>query len=127
MSLQLSIRKHLNLVDIKKINLLHIFIFSILLMVIGYSKNKTPKILFYLLGLMTLLILLFVPPPQINPLNISYWGMIHWLHYAIVLPILSYYTYLGLSNKKISNNSYDGLFAIGLFVFIYHIYKYSKK
>ena len=52
--------------------------------------------------------------------------MIHWTHYLIILPAFAYITYLGLNNKSMSNELYDGLLGTGLVVIVYHLYKYSK-
>ena len=125
MSLQILIREKLNILNIKKINLIHIFITGLLLVYIGYKKNNTEKIAYYLLGLMTIAIVLLVPTPK-SILNISYWNMIHWTHYLIILPLFSYVTYLGLNKKSMTNELYDGLLGTGLVVIIYHSYKYLK-
>lgn len=125
MSLQISIREKLNILDIKKINLIHIFITGLLLVYIGYKKKDTEKLAYYLLGLMTILIVFLVPFPS-SILNLSYWSMIHWTHYLIILPAFAYITYLGLYNKPMTNELYDGLLGTGLVVIVYHLYKYSK-
>ena len=125
MSFQLSIREKLNILNMKTINLIHVFITGLLLVYIGYKKKDTEKLAYYLLGLMTILIVLLVPFPS-SILNLSYWNMIHWTHYLIILPAFAYITYLGLNNKYMSNELYDALLGTGLVVIVYHLYKYSK-
>ena len=125
MSLQISIREKLNILDIKKINLIHIFITGLLLVYIGYKKKYTEKLAYYLLALMTILLVLLVPFPS-SISNLSYWNMIHWTHYLIILPAFAYITYLGLYEKPMSNQLYDGLLGTGLVVIVYHSYKYLK-
>ena len=125
MSLQMSIRENFHISNMKTINLIHIFVFGLLLVYIGYRKKDTEKLAYYLLGLMTILIVLLVPFPS-SILNLSYWNMIHWTHYLILLPLFGYITYLGLNNKSMSNELYDGLLGTGLVVIVYHSYKYFK-
>ena len=95
MSFQLSIREKLNILNMKTINLIHIFITGLLLVYIGYKKKDTSKFAYYLLGLMTIFIVLLVPFPS-KILDLSYWTLIHWTHYLIILPAFAYITYLRL-------------------------------
>ena len=44
MSLQILIREKLNILNIKTINLIHVFITGLLLVYIGYKKKKYRKI-----------------------------------------------------------------------------------
>ena len=87
---------HLN---IKIINLIHILFLGILFVYIGIMKNNTNILAYWLLLILTLLILLLVPLPK--KLNITYWNAIKALHYILFLPSLLYLSYLGIFKKNI--------------------------
>jgi hypothetical protein len=108
----------------KSINLLHILIISLLLILIGVYKNKTNKYLFYLLGLVSLGILLLVPLPHVY--GLSYHNLIYIFHYFFVLPLMIVIVYFGL-NKKITNSVFNIILSMGVFVFGYHLIKFLKN
>jgi hypothetical protein len=110
--------------DIKIINLIHILFQGTLFIYIGLMKQNTSIYAYYLLLLLTLLILFLVPLPN---LKVTYWNSIKISHYLIFLPLLLYLSYLGIYKKKISNNIYDLLFVLGVFVILYHSYKLYQR
>ena len=111
--------------DIKIINLIHILFQGLLFFYIGLMKNKTNTIAYWLLLLLTLSIVLLVPIPK--NFKITYWNAIKISHYIIFLPLLLYLSYLGLYKKNISNNVYDFLAILGIFIILYHSYKLYQR
>ena len=110
--------------DMLTVNLYHIFILSSVLVAIGILKEDTPKYLYYILALLSLMIIIFVPFPN---LSISYWNFVKLSHYLFLLPVLLYISYLGIVMKKFDNYVYDTFVATGLVIVVYHAYKiYSR-
>ena len=83
--------------DMKTINLIHIFIISIILITIGIKKEKTPKIVFLSLYVLCLAIILLVGFPS---LRFSYWPLVQLFHYIVIIPSLIYIAY----QQKFSEN-----------------------
>lgn len=110
--------------DLKTINLFHIFILSGVLLTIGLLKENTPKYLYYILAFISLLIVVLVPLPN---LSLSYWNFVKIAHYFILLPILLYISYLGITTEKFEKYIYETFVATGLIIVVYHAYKlYSR-
>ena len=105
------------------INAIHVLFQGLVLALIGFYKNKTPKWIYYFLILLTLSILILVPLPN---LSTDYWSLIKWFHYIILLPVLLYVSYIGIY-FKFSNQAYDFMLWIGIFVIVYHAYKIYKR
>jgi hypothetical membrane protein len=108
------------MLDLKTNNIIHIFVQGLLLVLIGFYKEKTHKLIFYLLGLVTLLIPVYVPLPN---LSLTYWNMISVVHYIGIMPLLLYISY----KQKLTKNSYDVILFVGIFIIFYHSYKYYSR
>ena len=107
--------------NISHINVFHMLVLAPLLIYLGKKKDKANKKLYYLLGIIALSIPLSVHFPR--SLNLSYWNMVKILHYAVFMPGLLYIAY----KQKLTKNGYDGLFILGIIIFIYHGYKLSGR
>ena len=98
------------------VNLVHIFIQGLLLLYIGLKKDKTPKFIFYILGLLALLIPFSIYKPS---LSASYWNFINIFHYLFVMPLFLYIAY----QQKFSKEGYNNLLTLGIVVIVYHLMK----
>ena len=107
----------MRLIEMKYINLIHVFVTGILLMYLGIKKNQSNKYAFYLLALLAIEIPFLNYFPK--NLNLNYWNVIHIFHYFIILPWFLYLAY----DQNISDNYGQVLFFIGLTVSSYHSYK----
>ena len=103
-------------IDIKIINMVHIFIVGTVLAFIGFKKNKTPKKVFYLLYVLCLLLVFLVGIPKPK---LSYWNVIKIVHYLLILPALLYIAY----TKEFSNNTYNIIMATGIGIIGYHSFR----
>lgn len=110
--------------DIKIINLVHVFVVGAILMYIGMNGNNTPKETYYVLFSLVLLIFFIVPPPKMR--GFSYWNIIHLTHYLIIVPGLLYIAYFGL-HKKLTSNVYTILTYLGGGICLYHGYKFATR
>jgi len=110
--------------DMKLVNAMHIFIIGSLFAIIGFLREKSPRQLFYAVGLMGLAIFFLVPMPD---LSLFYWNLVRWSHYFFIMPILLYASYIGLQSKKLSSNVYDIYLWTGLFIIAYHAFKLVKR
>tara|TARA_E500000178_G_C16745763_1_gene628095 strand:+ start:207 stop:572 length:366 start_codon:yes stop_codon:yes gene_type:complete len=108
----------------KSINLIHILIVSVLLILIGIYKEETNTIIYYLLGLVSLGILFLVPLP--HTYSLSYHNLVYIFHYLFVLPFMALIVYFGV-NKKITNNVFNIILIMGIFVFGYHSNMFLKN
>ena len=106
-----------SMLNMKIINLIHVFITGIVLVYIGYKKQNTPKWAYNLLYVLSALIILLVSIPSIS---LNYWSMVKIIHYLIILPLFVYVAYY----KNLSNEGYNGLMGLGLVVIFYHAYKF---
>tara|TARA_B100000524_G_scaffold347684_1_gene250191 strand:+ start:1607 stop:1966 length:360 start_codon:yes stop_codon:yes gene_type:complete len=108
-----------------KVNLLHIFLQSMILIYIGYTGKITEDNAYLALLATALLIPVFVPPPNFeekNGRNIN-----HLFHYLIVLPFFTYIAYMGYYERNLSDTTYFILLVLGIFIFIYHGYKFLTR
>ena len=99
------------------INLIHTLLIGVVLIYIGYYKEKSNHLAYYLLGLLAIFIVLLVPLPQ--NLSLGYWNLVHIIHYLILLPCLLYIAY----QQKVNPEHYNTLFITGVIVVVYHAYK----
>ena len=107
--------------DMKIVNLIHVFVIGMLLCYIGYFKNPS-KAAFYLLAISALCIPILVPF-DIDLTSSVYWNSIKAMHYFILLPILLYIAYNGIYHE-LSKNTNNVLLFTGLVVVSYHLYRY---
>jgi len=106
--------------SMKYVNILHILVIGASLVYIGYFQNKSAKPIYYLLGLLGLVIVLFVPFPSFDFTNMR--NLLYIVHYILFIPGFLALAYFGLQNK-LSKETYITLGFIGLFIIIYHLYK----
>ena len=111
------------ILEIKYINLMHILVQGLLLTYVGYMKNNTPKFIYYIIGILALLIPFYNHLPRFS---FSYWNLINILHYIIIIPSFIYIAYYGYYNKLTTNN-YNNLFIIGIITMLYHSYKLYNR
>ena len=104
----------------KYVNILHILIIGASLVYIGYFQNKSAKPIYYLLGLLGLAIVFFVPLPKLDFTNMR--NLLYIAHYILFIPGFLALAYFGLQ-QKLSKETYITLGFIGLFIIIYHLYK----
>ena len=104
----------------KYVNMLHIFVIGALLVYIGYFKAKSPRPIYYVLGLLGLAIILFVPFPSLDFTNLR--NVLYIAHYILFIPGFIALAYFGLQNK-LTKETYRALGFVGAFIIIYHLYK----
>jgi len=104
----------------KYVNILHILVIGASLVYIGYFQNKSTKPIYYLLGLLGLAIVFFVPFPNLDFTNMR--NLLYIAHYILFIPGFLALAYFGLQ-QKISKETYSTLGFVGLFIIIYHLYK----
>lgn len=102
------------------VNSIHILIIGASLVYIGYFQNKSPLWIYYLLGLLGLAIILFVPLPNLDFTNMR--NLLYIVHYILFIPGFLALAYYGLQ-QKINKETYVSLGFVGLFIIIYHLYK----
>jgi len=106
--------------QMKYVNILHILVIGASLVYIGYFQNKSARPIYYLLGLLGLAIVLFVPFPNLDFTNMR--NLLYIAHYILFIPGFLALAYFGLQ-QKLSKETYITLGFIGLFIIIYHLYK----
>ena len=104
----------------KYVNSLHILVIGALLVYIGYFQHKSPKPIYYALGVLGLAIILFVPFPTLDFTNLR--NILNIIHYILFIPGFIAIAYYGLQNK-LTKEIYVSLVFVGLFIIIYHLYK----
>ena len=104
----------------KYVNSLHILVIGASLVYIGYFQNKSPSWIYYLLGLLGLIIIFLVPLPNLDFTNMR--NLLYIAHYILFIPGFVALAYFGLQ-QKISKETFVSLGFIGLFIIIYHLYK----
>ena len=104
----------------KYVNIMHILIIGASLVYISYYQSKTPFWIYYLLIVLSLGIVLFVPIPNLDLTNFR--NLLYIAHYILFIPGFIALAYFGLHNK-LTNDSYVALGFIGTFVIMYHLYK----
>lgn len=107
------------------INLFHVLVLGILFVYYGKKKDKTPKIITRLLGLLAISIIFSVHFPK--SLKLSYWNVVNYSHFFIFIPSLLYLAYTNEQGTKLSENTYEGLLILGLVIVLYHSYKLTKR
>ena len=108
-----------------KVNLLHIFVQSMILIYIGYTGKVTSDYAYLALMATALLIPLLVPAPNFEEKNGR--NMNQLFHYLIVLPFFTYIAYMGYYERNLSDTTYFILFVLGIFIFLYHGYKFLTR
>jgi len=108
----------------KYVNILHILVIGALLVYISYFKNKSPRPIYYSLGVLGLAIILFVPFPTLEFTNLR--NILNIIHYILFIPGFIALAYFGLQ-KKLSKETYRALGFVGAFIIIYHLYKLSIR
>jgi hypothetical protein len=106
--------------QMKYVNILHILVIGASLVYIGYFQNKSKKPIYYLLGLLGLAIVFFVPFPKLDFTNMR--NLLYIAHYILFIPGFLALAYFGLQ-QKISKETYITLGFVGAFIIIYHLYK----
>ncbi len=106
--------------QMKYVNILHILVIGASLVYIGYFQNKSAKPIYYLLGLLGLAIVFFVPFPKLDFTNMR--NLLYIAHYILFIPGFLALAYFGLQ-QKINKETYISLGFVGLFIIIYHLYK----
>jgi len=106
--------------QMKYVNILHILVIGASLVYIGYFQNKSTRPIYYLLGLLGLAIVFFVPFPKLDFTNMR--NLLYITHYILFIPGFLGLAYFGLQ-QKLSKETYITLGFIGLFIIIYHLYK----
>ena len=110
------------MLQLKYINMIHIFVIGIILLLLGIYKQGSCKVLYYLLGILALSIPILVPLPKEQ---LNYWNTIRLTHYFILLPFLLYIAFM---QNSLSNGMYDLLLLISTVIIVYHSYKlYTQK
>jgi hypothetical protein len=104
----------------KYVNILHILVIGTSLLYISYYQSKTPFYIYYLLIVLGLCIILFVPIPNLELTNFR--NVLYITHYVLFIPGFLALAYYGLQNK-LSKDTYSALGFIGLFIIMYHLYK----
>jgi len=104
----------------KYVNLLHILVIGASLVYIGYFQDKSARQIYYLLGLLGLVIVLFVPFPSFDFTNMR--NILYIAHYILFIPGFLALAYFGLQ-QKLSKETYVSLGFVGAFIIIYHLYK----
>jgi hypothetical protein len=104
----------------KYVNVLHILVIGAALVYIGYFQDKSFKPIYYVLGLLGLAIILFVPFPTLDFTNLR--NILNIIHYILFIPGFITLAYFGLQNK-LTKETYIGLGFVGAFIIIYHLYK----
>ena len=104
----------------KYVNVLHILVIGTALVYIGYFQNESPSWIYYLLGLLGLIIILLVPVPNLDFTNMR--NVLYSAHYILFIPGFIALTYYGLQ-RKINKETYVALGFVGIFIVIYHLYK----
>ena len=106
--------------QMKYVNILHILVIGASLVYIGYFQNKSARPIYYLLGLLGLAIVLFVPFPNFDFTNMR--NLLYITHYILFIPGFLALAYFGLQ-QKLTKETYITVGFIGLFIIIYHLYK----
>jgi hypothetical protein len=106
--------------QMKYVNILHILVIGASLVYIGYFQNKSARPIYYLLGLLGLAIVFFVPFPNLDFTNMR--NLLYIAHYILFIPGFLALAYFGLQ-QKLTKETYTTLGFIGLFIIIYHLYK----
>ena len=104
----------------KYVNIMHILIIGASLVYISYYQSKTPFWIYYLLIVLSLGIVLFVPIPNLDLTNFR--NLLYIAHYILFIPGFIALAYFGLQ-KKLTKETYRGLGFLGAFIIIYHLYK----
>lgn len=106
--------------ELKYVNIMHIFIIGACLAYIGYFQNNSPKWIYYLIGLLGLGIIFIVPFPDKDYTIIR--NLLYFIHYLLFIPSFLAISYFGIYNK-LSKETYILLGFVGLFIITYHSYK----
>jgi len=104
----------------KYVNILHILVIGASLVYISYYQSKSHVWIYYLLGLLGLAIILFVPIPSLDFTNMR--NLLYIAHYILFIPGFIALAYFGLQNK-LTKDTYTTLGFVGLFIIMYHLYK----
>jgi hypothetical protein len=112
-------------VPMSNINLLHIFVQSMLLMYIGYTGSHSSDYAYLALMAITLCIPILVPAPDFTSKDKSTY--IQLFHYLILLPSLTYISYMGYYEQSLGDYTYLTMLITGIIVFLYHVSKFLSN
>ena len=107
------------------VNIMHVFLQSIILIYIGYTGKLTHDYLYLALLCTVILIPVFVPAPNFDDKNKS--TIVRLFHYLILLPGLTYICYMGYFEHNISDIIYTIMLLSGIFAFLYHAFKFIQS
>jgi hypothetical protein len=102
------------------INIIHILIQGSLLVYIGKKKNETPTFIYYIIGILALLIPFNIHKPTISTSRLN---LINIVHYIIVMPLFLYIAY----KQKFTIETYDNIFILGIIIIVYQLSKVVKR
>lgn len=102
-----------------KVNLLRIFIQSIVIIYIGYEGNQSYDYSYLILLGLSLLIPILVPIPDLK--NVNRVTANQLFNYIILLPLFIYISYSGFFDKNINDSLYTLLLIIGCIQLIYYL------
>lgn len=97
-------------------HLYHIALVGPTLLFIGLQKTNTHKYVFYLLGILALLIPVVFPIPNFT---FNYWNIIKSIHYFAWLPLFLYIAY---ANKTLNPAWFPIIAGLGLLAITIHGY-----
>lgn len=111
-------------VDMKIVNTFHVLVVGSVLSAIGVLGEDTPIYVYYFLLFLAMSIVLVVPFPSFARDSTN---IIRAAHYVAMMPFLLFISYLGITSKSLSSQTYDVYSAVGGFVIVYHLYKLTKR
>ena len=112
------------MIDIKLINAFHIFVIGALFVYMGILGNITPVELYYVTFGLSLVIFAIMRPPNFK--DFSYWNIIKWTHYIVIVPGIIYLSYAGV-NDTLTPIEFEVLRYLGIGIILYHAYKLGSR
>lgn len=107
------------------VNIMHVFLQSIILIYIGYTGKLTQDYMYLALLGTAILIPIFVPPPNFDDKNKS--TIVRLFHYLVLLPVLTYISYMGYFEHNVSDIMYTIMLFTGILAFFYHATKFIQR
>jgi len=107
------------------VHAMHVFLQSIILIYIGYTGKMTQDYMYLALLGTAVLIPVFVPAPNFDDKNKS--PIVRLFHYLILLPVLTYISYMGYFEHNIGDIMYFIMLIVGIFAFFYHAFKFVMR
>lgn len=105
------------------INLFHILVVAPILLYLGYYKNKSNNIIYYLLGAISLIIPTMIFKTK-NLLILNYRNLIRITHLLLWLPL---FVYISLYKNLIPIGLYPIITLLGISVLTVHTYLFMKN